>query len=81
MPFPFRRVPDLLPAADLEYAPIMNVEDAVDGDFAQCNIDRQSTKVQPNAGGLVVVLMELSERAAHRVQGGRKRPSPNLLTH
>ncbi len=59
----------------------MNVEDAVDGYFTQCNIDRRSTKVQPNAGGLVVVLMELSQRAARRVQGGRKRPSPNLLRH
>ena len=52
-------------------AQIMNVEDAVDGDFAQCNIDRQiNAKVQPNAGGLVVVLMELSAEktaAAFRV--------------
>ncbi len=56
----------------------MNVEDAVDGYFTQCNIAVRSTKVQPNAGGLVVVLMEFRQRAARRVQGGRKRPSPNL---
>ncbi len=56
----------------------MNVEDAVDGDFAQRNTTVRSTKVQPNAGGLVVVLMSFQQRAARRVQGGRKRPSPNF---
>ncbi|STG49889.1 Uncharacterised protein [Escherichia coli] len=58
---------------------IMNVEDAVDGDFTQRNIDRQINKGTAKRRWVSGGFDGASAESCPPVQGGRKRPSPNLL--